>query len=444
MRVRTALLTTALALACGVLATAATQQDSTPRANENAPVAGQLIRGEISSQGAEGSGVENRIVFVQPGSRSMEEMRARLADPVQRKTMRAEQRASLEQSHADAEDELELDSTRREALIELLTDQSMESLDRMFGEQREPWPSMQSMADAENRKLDQLREILGDAGLERYQEYTATTYERSQMREVDRYLGTPDKLSPEQKVRLVKLFKEKNQMGLPPPGQSRMSNLMRSRGPDSPNFRQDMERESQLATIEANEEILRLREAANRVIIERASGLLTPRQLAAVAKVNEAEVARQREWLVKARTNAGLDPAIPERAKDENLPIRKPAQGDVWLDLVVRVNGGEPVHVTHSGKNGETLKFQASADLFAEAEWTLYEDNWIEVRLTYFEEGPNGRRRLQGGSGFGTMGRIPGERRPGVDDFAARGGSSTLVMGRKAYSVELSAIAEAR
>jgi hypothetical protein len=64
------------------------------------------------------------------------------------------------------------------------------------------------------------------------------------------------------------------------------------------------------------------------------------------------------------------------------------------------------------------------------------------VRLTYFEEGPNGRRRLTGGSGFGTMGRIAGDTRP--NDIGSRGSSSTIVTGRKAYSVELSAIAEAR
>jgi hypothetical protein len=441
MRIHAALLAITSALACGVL-------DGAPLASwaqVEGPIEGQLIQGEINSPNAEGAGVENRIFFVQPGSRSMEEMRARLADPEQRKAMRAEQRASLEQSYFDIEEELQLDAATREALMELLTDQSMKSMDAMFGDpRREAWPSMQSMAEAENRKLDQLREVLGEDGLERYQEYTATVYERRQVREVDAYLQATDKLSPEQKTRLVKLFKEKNEGALPPPAQSRMSNVLRSRDPGSPTFQQDMQRESQLATIEANEQILRLRETANRIMSERASGFLRPAQSAALAKANEADVARLRKWTEQARAKAGFPPSTPGRQSEESTSPRKAASGEVTLDLMVRVNGGDPVHVTHTGANGETLKFKASDDLYVEAEWTLYEDNWIDVRLAYFEEGPNGLRRLPGGSGFGTMGRISSDTAPGDNSFGARNGSSTIVTGRKAYSVEVSATAATR
>jgi len=408
---------------------------------------GWLIQGDNENADAENAGTENRIFFVPSGERSqsMEEMRARLADPEQRKAMRAEHRSSLEQTFPDVDEALGLDSATHEALMELLTDQHLESLDVMFGDRRRnAWPSMHDMAGVENKKLDQLREVLGEDGLERYQEYTTSVHERGQVRDVDAYLGANDKLSSEQKARLVKLFKEKNQLGLPPPGPSRMSNLLRSRDPGSPTFREDMQRESQLATIEANEQMLRLREESNRWIVGRASGFLSPAQNAALAKANEADMAKQRKWIEKARKQAGLDPAIPERRIDESTPPRKSVSGVVTLDLMVRVNGGEPVHVTHTGPNGDPVKFKAGEDLYAEAEWTLYEDNWIDVRLTYFEEGPNGRRRLQGGSGFGTMGNVSGETAPGDNSFGARGSSSTIVMGRKAYSVELSASAVAQ
>jgi hypothetical protein len=437
MRVRAGLLAISLALVCGVLATASTT-------NEGPSVATWAqVEGPVTGQSAvEGSDVENRIFFVQPGSQSMEEMRARLADPEQRKVMRAEHRASLEHSYADAEEELKIDAATREALIELLTDQYLKSMDAMFGDtRREAFPSTRELAEAENKKLDQLREVLGEDGLERYQEYTTTMYERSQVREVDAHLAAADKLSPEQKTRLVKLFKERNAEALPPPGSSRMSNLLRSRDPGSPTFQQDMQRESQLATIEANEQMLRLRETSNRIMTERASGFLKPAQGAALAKVNEAEMAKQRKWIEQSRVKAGLHPSISVRQHQESPPPRKAASGEVWLDLIVRVNGGEPVHVTHTGANGETLKFQASDDLFAEAEWTLYEDNWIDVRLTFFEEGPNGLRRLPGGSGFGTMGSFSSDTAPGDN---ARSSSSTIVTGRKAYSVELSANAAVR
>lgn len=451
MRARTGWPAISLGLACGALATESTHKPAEPAAAQRAVegrIEGGFFRGGIES--AESGGAENSIVLVPFGAQSpsMEEMRARLADPEQRKTMRAEYRASLEQSYPDIDHALDLDSTVHEALMELLADQYLESLDAMFAtfgdRRREAWPSIHDMAGAENRKLDQLREVLGADGLERYQEYSTSVHERSQVREVDAYLGANDKLSSEQKARLVKLFKEKNQVALPPPGSSRMSKMLRSRDPNSPNFQEEMQRESQLATIEANEQMLRHRETSNRWMAERASGFLSPAQNAALAKANEADMARQRKGIERLRTQAGLDPAIPVRGNEENDPPRKSVAGVVTLDLVVRVNGGESVHVTHTGPNGETVKFKASEELFAEAEWTLFENNWIDVRLTFFEEGPNGLRRLPGGSGFATMGRVPGVMAPGDFSAGGRNSSSTIVTGRKAYSVELSASAVAQ
>ena len=280
-------------------------------------IEGNIFRdGNMKSAEEENSGAESRIVFVPFGERSqsMEEMRARLAVPEKRKAMRTEHRASLQQTYPDIEVVLNLDSTTHEALMELLTDQHMESLDAMFGDHRpEVFFGMHRLPEAENKKLDQLREVLGDDGLERYQEYTTTVHERRQVREVDAYLGATDKLSPEQKARLVKLFQERNRMGIPPPTPSRMSDLLRSRDPRSPTFQEDMQRESQLATIEGNQQMLRLRETSNRWMAERASGFLRPAQNAALAKANESDMARQRKWIEQARTKAGLDPAIPAR-----------------------------------------------------------------------------------------------------------------------------------
>lgn len=460
MRMRTVLLAISLGLGCGALATESARKPE-PRnqsSNEVEPaesgeravgwIEGRLFQdGNLRSAEVENSGAESRLVFVPFGehSQSMEEMQARLADPEQRKAMRAEQRASLDQTYPDIDDALNLDSATHEALMDLLADQYVESLDAMFRDHRpEAVFSPNRLLEGENRKLDQLRAVLGDEGLARYQEYTTTVFERRQVREIDAYLGANEKLSSEQKARLVKLFKEKNQTGLPPPGPSRMSNLLRSLDPSSPTFQEELQRESQLATIEANLQMLRLMETANRWIAEQAAGFLSPAQNAALAKASKANMARQLKWIEQARTKAGLDPAIPARGSDESAPPRKPATGEVTLDLTVRVNGGEPVHVTHTGPNGETLKFKASEDLLAEVEWTLYDDNWIDVRLTYFEEGSNGLRRLQGGSGFGTMSNVSGGTSPGDDAIGARGSSSTIVTGRKAYSVELSASAKAR
>ena len=59
------------------------------------------------------------------------------------------------------------------------------------------------------------------------------------------------------------------------------------------------------------------------------------------------------------------------------------------VELTLKVNGGEPVSVTHTGPNGEPLKFQAADELFVEADWTLFDDDWLDVQLTFFEDGPD-------------------------------------------------------
>jgi hypothetical protein len=306
----------------------------------------------------------------------------------------------------------------------------MEMLDLIHDQRRrEAWTSTQAQVDDQNRKLDDLRGVLGEEGLERYQQYVGTQSERRQVRDVDARLDAADKLSPEQKDRLIALFREKNRKDLPPPlPSSRMSSFLDSRYPGWTAFQEDLQRSSQLATIEANEEILQLKETSDRWMADRAAEFLTPTQAAALAKANEAQMETHRQWIEQARAQAGLDRAIPERDK-ESAPLRKPVSGQVTLELTLRVNGGDPVRVTHTGRNSEPLKIEASDELFVEANWTLFDDDWVDVQLTFFEDGPTGRRRLES-SGLGSMARIS-------DPPALRGTSSTIVTGRKAYSVEM-------
>ena len=248
MRMRAGLLAISLGLGCGALAAESAQKPEprTQTSNEVAPAAswervdgrieGHIFRdGNMKGAEVENSGAESRTFFVPFGERSqsMEEMRARLADSGAAQGPCAPSIAPASSRPIRiSKDVLNLDSTTHEALMELLTNQHMESLDAMFrGHQSDAFFAMHRLAEAENRKLDQLREVLGDDGLERYQEYTRTVHERRQVREVDAYLGATDKLSAEQKARLVKLFEEKNRMGIPPPTPMRMSDLLRPARP---------------------------------------------------------------------------------------------------------------------------------------------------------------------------------------------------------------------
>ena len=122
MRMRAGLLAISLGLGCGALATESAQKPEprTQTSNEVEPAAsaervdgrieGHIFQdGNMKSAEVENSDAESRIVFVPFGERSqsMEEMRARLADPEQRKAMRTEHRAGLEQIYPDIEERLE-------------------------------------------------------------------------------------------------------------------------------------------------------------------------------------------------------------------------------------------------------------------------------------------------------------------------------------------------
>jgi hypothetical protein len=450
MRARLGMLTIPFVLVCTAIAMESTQTPSnqTSRASEDAPSASpesaqEALQGQffISAEAEEGAGVENQVVLARFGdaSQSMQQMRARLADPEQRGAVRAEQRTNLQQLYPDVAEALRLDAATHEALLNLLTDQQMEMLDQVHDEgQREALHSMQAQVDAQNRKLDELRGVLGEEGLERYQQFVGTVSERRQVRDVDARLDAADKLSPEQKDRLIDLFKEKNRKDLPPPlPPERMPSFLNSRDPGSPTFREDLQRASQLATIEANEEILRLEDASNRWMAERAAEFLTPAQASAVAEVNETQTETHRQWIEQARAKAGLDGAIPERS-EERTPLRKPVSREVALEMTISVNGAEPVRVTHTGSNREPLSIQASDELSVEADWTLFDDDWLDVKLTFYEQGPTGRRRLDSAGGFGMLTKTP-------DGVASRsgGGTNMAVAGRKAYSVEMTVAAMA-
>ncbi|HEY0939907.1 MAG TPA: hypothetical protein VGE08_07400 [Steroidobacter sp.] len=80
--------------------------------------------------------------------------------------------------------------------------------------------------------------------------------------------------------------------------------------------------------------------------------------------------------------------------------------------------------------NGESFTFAAGAGLIAEATPTMYDDDWVDVHLKYYEDGVTGRRRLIGGNISTTHTRPP-------EGSPASGGSSGVVIsGRRGYAVE--------
>ena len=140
-----------------------------------------------------------------------------------------------------------------------------------------------------------------------------------------------------------------------------------------------------------------------------------------------------RRWIESARAQAGMDPKIPERAAaaaDVSEEPRKPIDGQVQLEIRLIVNRSEPTVVTQTVRNGESFTIEAADGLIAEATPTLYDDHWLDVRMTYYEQGAAGKRRLDGGGSFGVQTRMP-------DGTPNRGGGGrTVITGRKGYAIE--------
>lgn len=107
-------------------------------------------------------------------------LRERLADPEQRSALRAEQHAALSRQHAALGSVLDLEETTARRLIELLTERQMEQLELLYGE-TEARLDLQAQADATTRHISALRELLGEQGRLRYENYAASLAERRQV-----------------------------------------------------------------------------------------------------------------------------------------------------------------------------------------------------------------------------------------------------------------------
>ena len=368
-----------------------------------------------------------------------EQMHARLNDPEQRRVLRAEQRSSVQEWYPDIGEALGIDAATEEKLIELLTDQQMQNLEQHVHFSAQPAQfSIQAQADARNRALGELRELLGDHGLERYQDYMATLGERSQVRMFDARLAAADKLQPEQKTHLMNVFREMHRQDLQPAMRSRRFLAGVSwKSPEYPSP-ENLQRAAQLDTIALNESSLRRMKDSHPSAAREAAKFLTPMQLQGFERMNAEQEAGLRQWIEGARAQAGLKPdkpAVAEDPPDMRRPQRTQVTGRITLELIVTVDGNAPTTLNHVGLNGQPVTFEIANGLMVEATPTLFEDHWLDVELAWFEKGRNGKRRLQETSAFGVLTRMP-------DGSTSRGGGSDmLVTGSKVYAIVADATA---
>ncbi|WP_129648072.1 coiled-coil domain-containing protein [Peristeroidobacter agariperforans] len=381
------------------------------------------------AQPAGGEGDANRLEFrVGEQAKQFEaRMRERMADPEQRSALRAEQQAELRKQHAAVGSVLGLDETTVDRLIERLTDRQMDQLELIYG-QPENRLDLQRQAEMTTRHMNELGELLGEQGLVRYERYAASLPERRQVEALSARFAAENELRPDQKERLIALFHERTRRSLEAMQGSRWT--LRSLGPGELSSPEQMQRASQLSTIEANEQSWREREVTNREIEAQAAAFLNPGQLTELSTYQAQEQERLRRRVESMRAQAGLNPHIPERAApaSERSEPRVLVDQQVQIEIRFTVNRAEPKLVSRTVRNGEAFTFEAAEGLIIEATPRLYEDHWLDVQMTYFEQDAAGKHPLPGGDTFGVRTRSP-------DGQPMSGGGGSLIKGRKGYAM---------
>lgn len=433
-----------LALACSLLCSGAgslaVEQNQAPQAassaatNSSSARAIQIVPMKPLFSTEAGSSSDNR--FFTDGSQRFAEMKRRLDDPVQRAQLREEQRTQLRQQHTDLAEVLEIDSATEEKLLGLLADQQFETFEHFYqqaagGRTAQPQgsleESLQKQADAETRRLDALSALIGEERLDRYQTYSVTLPARRMVTELDAKLATADKLRREQKERLILLIDEQFRQET-----ERMSQRRRFGSMQSFPSRDDLRRQAQLSTIASNEAILRARQELNDVFARRAAQFLAPVQLAAFEKMNADYSETLRDWILRARVEAGLNAEIPKAPSVEpepEDPAQRPVAGNIRVEMTLAVNGGEPVTVSQVVANGGTLRVDLRDGLSVEATPTLFNNRWLEMKMSYLEERRSGKRRIGGGGSSGTSNEYR------TDDVNQASLSALVNGGRKGYAI---------
>ncbi|MET0535200.1 MAG: hypothetical protein ABW171_13350 [Steroidobacter sp.] len=379
-------------------------------------------------------------VFQTSGSPVFRQQAERFKTPEGRAAVRAEQREQILESHQDIGELLELDAATVSKLVELLADLQTKDLEQFYvSPPPEPartsaWEAIHARAERETAKVKKLRDLLGQEKLERYQAFTTQVNNYRQVATFDAQLDSPHKLNLEQKQQLAELYREQIRSEI---DRSRLSVRGRSPmfGPMQGQLRshEELQRQSQLMTITANEESWRRMPKSDEQLRQRASAFLTPAQLDVLARMQADKASRLQQWIENARIQAGLSQEIPAEAEEKQSEAPPLLDGSIKLAVKLTINGGEATHFTHTGRNGEAVTFRAQG-LIVEMQPKLFVDDAFDVRVSYFEPNSSGGRRLIGESGqMGVINRTSPGMPPGTG-----GSGGTVITGNKGYAVELS------
>jgi hypothetical protein len=379
-------------------------------------------------------------VFSTGGDRHFLDMQRKLADPRERAALRARMRADLELQHPDIAEELGINAGLAAKLLDLLADQYIAGQDRFFNRRPaqmqagDAHASMNDMAAAESRDKDQIRQLIGENAFERYLRYDSSSMERQQVTLFTKRLAAADRLSADQKHKLMALTRDLQlrHYETRPRGFLGSPDLGRMLSMSAEERQAVMLRQN----IELNEEAVRDMHQEKQSMVERARAFLTPKQLEGYSQWYDDRIANARNSVEKMRVSAGMNATFDEHRPPAptNAPLR--FDGRVRLQVHVQVDGNEPVTVDVTTENGKAPEaFQVAPDLWAEATPVLYADGTGNVMLRYYEERHGTRQPLRGMHGIGISNRYPGSNVP----LGSGGGSGSTTSGSKSHAVFMDA-----
>jgi hypothetical protein len=359
-------------------------------------------------------------------------MRKKLADPELRAQVRTEQSAQVDSLNPDLVQVLGLDTAQGSALLDLMTEQQMRHLDLFFVDRSAPRSAadinaqMQQLTTEDIRNKQQIRELIGESRFELYLDYTDTLRERQEAVYFDGRLDASNKLTADQKQRLMQIMRTQNQQSL----QRRratsgmMPSEQRSRSED---LRATMRRQRASLT----ENSFRQMQEDDRLLVARLPEVLTPGQIAVFKNMEDEKLAAQRKYVQQARLDAGMSPEFNEGPPAGPTEGRAPVTGPVRLEVNFRTNNNDPVASVLITENGQpAAPFEASDGLWVEATPILFADGSANVDYNFYEENDGKRRALRNS--------LQVALRPPSIPVPRGGTSATIIAGRqKAYSIQV-------
>jgi hypothetical protein len=412
--------------------------------------AGVLLTASLCSaqntvlQSAEAQNGTNGIVFGTNGDSRWSDMQRRMADPEERKKLRAQARDGLPAQYPDLADVLHIDAEAEGKLLDLLADEQMARQEQMFApapngahpsapnaRSRPGFPMLDDMARLETESKERIRKLLGEEAFEQYLQYDTTRMERMEVARFNERLAPADKLAMDQKDNMMAVVREHQQRLYSRPGWhipdfGPMGNL------NSYLRMSEQERQAVMLkrNIELNEDNVRRQREEKAVLLEQVRPILNARQLQGFSQWQDDRIAMARNSVRKMRASAGMNPEFDENLPSKTFDAPERFEGKVRLRVAFTVDGNPPVVMDVTTDNGKAApQFEIAPKLWAEATPVLYASGDGNVALKYYEERNGTHQPLRGGGGIGTSNRdasIP---------LGRGGGGGGPVSGSKAYSV---------